>query len=345
MIVGNSEVILRLRETIQRVASSSLTVLICGETGVGKGLVAQVIHMMSDRKDSPLVRVNCAAIPEQLLESELFGFERGAFTGAHQRNIGRFELAHLGTIVLDEIGDMPLTLQSKILHVLDDFQFSRLGGIDNIKANCRVLVTTNQNLEQFIRDGRFREDLYYRLNVVKIFVPPLRERPEDIRPLLDYFSRQVASNNGKMLLKLNDEVVLDFLCQYSWPGNVRELKNVVEQFMLLDDWPTVREELLSRQTSNRDTIKPKAMQRPPARNLAGETRIDEQVLPLKEVKKRAEARVIEIALQRTAWNRKKAAEILQITYRGLLYKIKEYNLNGGNISQSLCSHCDKTMTD
>ena len=331
MIVGNSEVILRLREAILRAASSSSTVLICGETGVGKGLVAQVIHMMSDRKDSPLVRVNCAAIPDQLLESELFGFERGAFTGAHQRNVGRFELAHLGTILLDEIGDMPLTLQSKILHVLDDFQFSRLGGNEDIRADCRVLATTNQNLEQCIRDGRFRKDLYYRLNVVKIFVPPLRERPEDIRPLLNYFSRQVAKNNGKMVLRLNDDVVLDFLCQYSWPGNVRELKNVVEQLMLLGDWPTVREELLTRHTNDIDTIKPKAMQRPAAKDLANETRLDMQVLPLKEVKKRAvqkaEARVIAIALQRTAWNRKKAAEILQISCRALLYKIKEYNLN------------------
>jgi len=311
MIVGNSEVILRLRETIQRVAGSSSTVLICGETGVGKGLVAQAIHLMSDRRDRNLVRVNCAAIPDQLLESELFGFERGAFTGAHQRNVGRFELAHLGTILLDEIGDMPLTLQPKILHVLDDFKFSRLGGNEDIKVDCRVLVTTNQNLEQCIREGRFRKDLYYRLNAVKIFVPPLRERPEDIGPLLNYFSRQVVKNNGKMVLRLNDDVVLDFLCQYSWPGNVRELKNVVEKLMLLGDWPTVREELLTRQTN--------------------ETRLDKQLLPLKEVKKRAvqkaEARVIAIALQRTAWNRKKAAEILQISRKALFSKIKEYNMN------------------
>ena len=311
MIVGNSEIILRLRETIQRVASSSSTVLICGETGVGKGLVAQVIHLLSDRKDSPFIRVNCAAIPDQLLESELFGFERGAFTGAHQRNVGRFELAHLGTILLDEIGDMPLTLQPKILHVLDDFQFSRLGGNENIKVDCRVLVTTNQNLEQFIREGRFRKDLYYRLNAVKIFVPPLRERPEDIRPLLNYFSRQVAKNNGKMVLRLNDNGMLDFLCRYSWPGNVRELKNVVERLMLLGDWPTVREGLLARQTS--------------------ETRLDEQFLPLKEVKKRAiqkaEARVIAMALQETCWNGKKAAEILQISHKAIRYKMKEYGLN------------------
>jgi len=346
MIVGNSGVILRLRETIQRVANSSSNVLICGETGVGKGLVAQAIHLMSDRKDSNLVSVNCAAIPDQLLESELFGFEKGAFTGAHQKNVGRFELAHLGTILLDEIGDMPLTLQPKILHVLEDFQFSRLGGNEDIKVDSRVLATTNQNLEKCVREGLFRKDLYYRLNTVKIFIPPLRKRPEDIRPLLDYFSRQVVKNNGKEVWRLNDNGVLDFLCQYSWPGNVRELKNVVEQLGLLGDWPTVREELLARQTNDINANKPKAELPPPTKDLATETRLDEQVLSLKEVKKRAareaEAPLIERVLQETNWHRQKAAKILQISTRTLQYKIKEYDLNGRNVSTGLCSQCDQT---
>jgi two-component system response regulator AtoC len=347
MIVGNSEAILRLRETIQQVANSSSNVLICGETGVGKGLVAQTLHLMSDRKDRQLVRVNCAAIPDQLLESELFGFEKGAFTGAHQTNIGRFELAHLGTILLDEIGDMPLTLQSKILHVLEDFYFSRLGGNGDIKVDCRVLATTNHNLEQCVEEGRFRKDLYYRLNTVKISIPPLRERSEDIEPLLDYFSRQIVNSNGKRVFKLNDNGVFDFLCQYSWPGNVRELKNVVENLMLLGDWPTVREELLARQTDDIDANESKTeLSSTSVKDNAKEMRLDEQVPSLKEVKKRAvqeaEAQLIESVLRKTDWNRKEAANILQVSYKALLYKIKEYGLNGGNGDTGLCSQCDQT---
>ena len=348
MLVGNSEAILRLRETIQRVANSSSNVLICGETGVGKGLVAQTLHLMSDRKDRQLVRVNCAAIPDQLLESELFGFEKGAFTGAHQMNIGRFELAHLGTILLDEIGDMPLTLQSKILHVLEDFYFSRLGGNGDIKVDCRVLATTNHNLEQCVREGRFRKDLYYRLNTVKISIPPLRERSEDIEPLLDYFSRQIVNNNGKRVLNLNDNGVFDFLCEYSWPGNVRELKNVVENLMLLGDWPIVREELLARQTDDIDANESKTeLSSTSVKDNAKEMRLDEQVPSLKEVKKRAvqeaESQLIESVLRKTDWNRKEAAKILQISYKALLYKIKEYGLNGGNGATCFCSKCDHTI--
>ena len=348
MIVGNSEAILRLRETIQQVANSSSNVLICGETGVGKGLVAQTLHLMSDRKDKQLVRVNCAAIPDQLLESELFGFEKGAFTGAHQTNIGRFELAHSGTILLDEIGDMPLTLQSKILHVLEDFHFSRLGGNGDIKVDCRVLATTNHNLEQCVSEGRFRKDLYYRLNTVKIFIPPLRERSEDIEPLLDYFSRQIVNNNGKRVLNLNDNGVFDFLCQYSWPGNVRELKHVVENLMLLGDWPTVREELLARQTDDIDANESKTeLSSTSVKDNAKGMKLDEQVPPLKEVKKRAvqeaESQLIGKVLLKTDWNRREAAKMLQISYKALLYKIKEYGLNLGNGDSGFCSQCDHTI--
>ena len=348
MLVGNSEAILRLRKTIQRVANSSANVLICGETGVGKGLVAQRLHLMSDRKDRQFVRVNCAAIPDQLLESELFGFEKGAFTGAHQMTIGRFELAHLGTILLDEIGDMPHTLQSKILHVLEDFQISRLGGNQDIKVDCRVLATTNQNLEKGINEGQFRRDLYYRLNTVKISISPLRERPEDIEPLLDYFSRQIVKNNGKRALNLNDNGVFDFLRQYSWPGNVRELKNVVENLMLLGDWPTVKEELILRQTNDVNTNEsPKEPSPPMANDCEKKSKLDEQIPTIKEVKKKAiqdaEAQLIETVLAKTGWNRKQAARILQISYKALLYKIKEYGLNGRNRDTGFCSQCDHTI--
>jgi len=348
MIIGNSEAILRLRKTIHRVANSSANVLIFGETGVGKGLVAQAIHQMSDRKDRKFVRVNCAAIPDQLLESELFGFEKGAFTGAHQMTIGRFETAHLGTVLLDEIGDMPLTLQSKILHVLEDFRISRLGGTEDIIVDCRVLATTNQNLEQCINEGQFRKDLYYRLNTVKIFIPPLRERPEDIEPLLNYFSRKIVKNNGETVLRLTENGAFDFLCEYSWPGNVRELKNVVENLMLLGDWPTVREELILRQTNDINTNESKKEPSPPLVNdYAKERKLDEIIPTIRDVKKRAiqdaEAQLIERVLLKTDWNRKEAANILQISYKALLYKIKEYGLNEGNGAAGFCSKCEHTV--
>jgi len=330
ILAGNSPAIIKVKDLVRQVANSDLNVIICGESGVGKELVAQSLHLSSHRSDKPFVKVNCAAIPRELLESELFGYERGAFTGADRTKMGKFELAHSGTIFLDEIGDMPISLQSKMLQVLQDFQFSRLGAKTDVKVNCWVLAATNQDLEQAVRDNRFREDLYYRLNIIRIFIPPLRERPEDIDLLIDHFAGQFAERIERPLFEFTDGA-RSFFHEYSWPGNVRELKNTVERLMILGDWRTVKQELMARETKQMDgheiTIQPS----PPIPNdldVAPEPR--RKFPPLKEVKKKAvqeaEGRLIAEVLRETDWNRKRAAKLLQISYKALLYKIKELNL-------------------
>ncbi|MCK4485915.1 MAG: sigma-54-dependent Fis family transcriptional regulator [Desulfobacterales bacterium] len=330
IIIGNSPPILRVKELIRQVANSDLNVVLCGESGVGKELVAKALHLSSNRKDKPFVKVNCAAIPNELLESELFGYERGAFTGADQTKLGKFELAHNGTILLDEIGDMPLVLQSKMLQVLQDLQFSRLGAKSDVKVNCWVLAATNHDLEQDVRDRLFREDLYYRLNIISIFIPPLRERPEDIDLFIDHFAGQFAQKIETPVFEFSVDV-RNFFRQYSWPGNVRELKNLVERLMLLGDWQTVEEELLARETRRINGHELTTHPLPPTPdNLNSEKRAKKKFPCLKEVKKKAvlkaEGKLISEVLRETGWNRKRAAEILQISYKALLYKIKELNL-------------------
>ncbi len=330
IFAGKSPSILKVKELIRQVANSDLNVIICGESGVGKELVAQALHLSSDRSQKPFVKVNCAAIPSELLESELFGYERGAFTGADKSKMGKFELAHSGTIFLDEIGDMSLSLQSKMLQVLQDFQFSRLGAKTDVKVNCWVLAATNQDLEQCVKEGRFREDLYYRLNIIRIFIPPLRERREDIGVLIDHFAEQFAEKIERPLFDFND-AARRFLHDYSWPGNVRELKNTVERLMILGDWRTVKEELLSRETRRIDghelTTQPTRTQ-PIEQEVPPEPK--KRFPSLKEVKKKAvqeaEGKLISEVLKETDWNRKRAAKLLQISYKALLYKIKEFEL-------------------
>jgi two-component system response regulator AtoC len=324
LLIGESQPIKKTKELIRQVANSDLNVIICGESGVGKELVAQALHLSSVRRDRPFIKVNCAAIPGELLESELFGYEKGAFTGADRMKKGKFEVAHKGTMLLDEIGDMPMFLQSKMLQVLQDLQFSRLGGKTDVKVDCWIMAATNQELEQSIREGRFREDLYYRLNIIRIFIPPLRERTDDIRPLLKHFSQEFAENNYDAPFEFTGEV-MEFLHNYPWPGNVRELKNVIGRLMLLGDWDTLKEELLGRDTS-------KITDRPPDA-VAEDLEAPEQRTfpPLKEVKKKAvqeaESKLISAVLRETGWNRKRAAKILQISYKALLYKIKELELD------------------
>jgi transcriptional regulator with PAS, ATPase and Fis domain len=328
LLIGHSQAIVTVRRLIRQVANSDLNVLIYGETGVGKELVAQALHLISQRKNRPLVKVNCAAIPGELLESELFGYEKGAFTGADARKIGKFELAHKGTILLDEIGDMPLSLQAKMLQVLQDLHFSRLGGKRDIRVDCWVLAATNQDLEQRIKQGLFREDLYYRMNIIRIFVPPLRERPDDIEPLTGYFTDQYFKKTGKPPFRFGDGHELDFFKEYSWPGNVRELKNTVERLMILRDWQTVKEDLLTR-----DGGEVKRQEIGFAQTAAAGVEISpEKTFPsLKEVKKKAiqeaEKKLIRSVLAETGWNRKRAAKILQISYKALLYKIKDHNID------------------
>jgi len=219
-------------EKVKLVASTDSSVLILGETGTGKELVARAVHSNSERRNRPLVKVNCAALPVGLIESELFGHEKGAFTGAIDRRIGRFELAHGGTIFLDEIGDMPPDLQAKLLRVLQEQEFERVGGSNLIKVDVRVIAATNRDLSRSASEGTFRQDLYYRLNVFPVQLPPLRERREDIPPLVHYFVRRFSLKIGRKITRIQRET-MDRLVSYSWPGNVRELENVIERAVIL----------------------------------------------------------------------------------------------------------------
>lgn len=231
LFVGDSSSVKNIREIIAKVANSPTTVLITGESGTGKELVAHALHHESGRSDGPFVRVNCAAIPESMIESEFFGYEKGAFSGAASSKPGRFELAHEGTLFLDEIGDLPFEMQGKLLRVLQDGLVERVGGVKTIKIDVRVIASTNQNLAEAIKRGDFREDLYYRLNVVPIHLPPLRERLEDIAPLVQSFIGKFNAKLGKHVIEFTDDSIA-LLKSYSWPGNVRELENVVERTML-----------------------------------------------------------------------------------------------------------------
>ena len=306
----------RVRELVERIADTDVPVLLVGESGVGKDVIARRIHALSRRAARPFVKINCAALPAELLESELFGHERGAFTGAHAEKPGKFEMAHQGTIFLDEIGEMDPRLQAKLLQVLQDEEFYRVGGRRPVRVDARVLTATNRVLEAAIREGTFREDLFYRLNVVTVRVPPLRERKEEIGPLVRHFADKYRRRYQGGLEGVPAEVMERFLA-YDWPGNVRELENLVRRLVVLRDPAMVLGEL--------------GPGRPPApvgpvntvREVPGALADDE---PLKEVARRA-ARVAEReailrALMRSGWNKRKAARRLQISYKALLYKIK-----------------------
>ncbi|HWS15095.1 MAG TPA: sigma-54 dependent transcriptional regulator, partial [Candidatus Methylomirabilis sp.] len=232
LLFGMSDRMSKVQAVLDQVAGTDITVLITGESGTGKELVAKAVHKASDRANDPFVKVNCAALPRELLESELFGFEKGAFTGAHRRKYGRFEMAQNGTIFLDEITEMHLDLQSKLLHVLQEKVFFRIGGEREVKANCRILCATNKNLEQMVEEGKFRRDLFYRVNVVNILVPPLRERKDDIPLLVDYFLKRYCQMYNRESLKVSPRLMEMFL-NYSWQGNVRELENNVKRLIIL----------------------------------------------------------------------------------------------------------------
>jgi two-component system response regulator AtoC len=329
LIIGQSPAIQKVKNLVGQVANSDLNAIISGESGVGKELVAQALHLSSHRKNRPFVKVNCAAIPSELLESELFGYEKGAFTGAERAKEGKFEIAHKGTILLDEIGDMPLSLQSKMLQVFQDLQFSRLGGKTDIRVDCWVLAATNHDLDQDVRQGLFREDLYYRLNIIRIYIPPLRERPEDIEPLVYYFAQQLGERIECPLIEFNGEV-MEVFRKCPWPGNVRELRNVVSRLMLLGDWEAVKRELLASDPAGIDGSQLAGL--PPLRGTEDGSPSPERRFPsLKEIKRRAvqdaERRLIASVLVETGWNRKKAAKILGVSYKAILYKIKDLKLD------------------
>lgn len=306
-IIGSSEPMIQLFDTLSLVAPSDATVLITGESGTGKELVANAIHHNSFRKDRPFIKVNCAALPETLLESELFGHEKGAFTGAIGRKHGRFRQAHTGTIFLDEIAEMPPTTQVKILRVLQEQSFEPLGSTQSVHVDIRVIAATNRVLEQEIEKGSFRPDLYYRLNVVSVNIAPLRERREDILLLADHFLKLYAEKN-KRLIKAITPRAKDWLMRYNWPGNARELENVIERAVIL---------------SRADVINPDLL--PPVMNPGDDEKHlyennDFAAGSLKEMEKQ----MIMRTLEETGGNRSKAAEILGISRRTLQLKLKSY---------------------
>ena len=328
-LFGDNPKMKEVREIIEQVADTDITVLILGESGTGKELVARSLYELSSRRKRPFVKVNCAALPSELLESELFGFEKGAFTGAQKRKLGRFEYANDGTIFLDEISEMAPGLQAKLLQVLQDGEFSRLGGESDIRVDTRVIAATNRNLEEAVRDGSFREDLYYRLNVVMIQLPPLRDRIDSVPLLIDHFLGMYRKQYGKDLDHLSPSVV-QAMHRYHWPGNVRELENMVKRVVVLGNEQVILDEIESRRFARPDT----EADQEESLNVLGPDFSSEMGFDLKAISKRAaqfaEKRVIEKVLQQTRWNRKEAAVKLQISYKALLYKMKENGLTDGH---------------
>jgi len=307
-IIGESGQMLEVISLVQRVAPSEATVLIRGESGTGKELIAKAIHYASPRAARPLVRINCAALPENLLESELFGHERGAFTGAIAARKGRFELADGGTLFLDEIGDLPLHLQAKLLRVLQEREFERVGSSQTLKVNVRVLSATNRDLDAMIRSGRFREELYYRLNVVTLLLPPLRERRQDLPALMEHFLKHFAAKNGKTIRGFS-QAARQALLRYDYPGNVRELENLIERAVVL-----TRDDVVGRGDL------PLTLEESEERT--------EQETQLTAAVEGLERRMIKDALARADAIQTRAAEFLGITERALRYKLKKYGLSG-----------------
>jgi two-component system response regulator AtoC len=300
-----------IRSIIDSIADTDTTILIRGESGVGKDLIARAIHAESTRHEEPFVKVNCAAIPQGLLESELFGHEKGAFTGAYRRKPGQFEYANKGTIYLDEIGELSLTLQAKLLHVLQDFRFSRIGGHGIVAVDARVIAATNRDLEDAMKRGEFREDLYYRLNVVEIRVPPLRERREEIPMLAKWFLAKFNAQYGRQ--KQLQPETLARLREYPWSGNIRELENVIRRLVVLSDGAQAIEALVARpQTGSVDAVLP--MTTESLRDIA------------RRGAREAERKALAAVLERVNWNRAEASRILKVSYKTLLNKICECEL-------------------
>jgi len=317
-IVGESPGLQKVLEVVRKVSAGKTSVLITGETGTGKELVAGAIHALSPRAAAEFVAVNCAAIPDSLLESELFGHERGAFTGAARRRVGRFERAHQGTLFLDEIGDMSLATQAKILRVLQDGWLERLGGEEPLAVDVRVVAATHRDLKTEVQGGRFREDLYYRLNVVNIYLPPLRDRGDDVILLARHFAAQVCAEVKKPALQFSS-AALDALRKHAWPGNVRELRNAVERAILLGEGPSVLPSDLGLESA--------PAPRPPLgdEELEGES-FHFHFPPGGVTLKDAERELILAALHRSNWVQKDAANLLGVTKRAIHYKIEQHGI-------------------
>lgn len=331
--IGDSPAISKIKEMIELISGTDLNVIVTGETGVGKEVVARVLYEKSPRCKNTFIKINCAALPEGLLESELYGYEQGAFTGAEKKKKGKFELAHKGVLFLDEIGDMSLQLQAKLLHVLQSGEFAPLGAEKEIKSDTWVIAATNHDLESNITNNEFRADLFYRLNTINIHIPPLRERKEDIPKLIEYYKGIFVTQNN---IKTNhlDQETINNLTSYHWPGNVRQLQNIVKKILILGDGPKVSKALLYQNTEFGNTT--------PSTNTQGieplsdtPVAIDNKDLlspsfSLKSIRKKAldkiERETIAYVLKKTNWNRSKASTILKISYKTLLYKINDLNI-------------------
>lgn len=312
-IIGRSSGMQHVFRMIEKVAPSESTVIIYGESGTGKELVARALHCHSKRKNQTFLAVNCAAIPDTLLESEMFGYEKGAFTGANAQKKGLFEEADNSTLFLDEIGDLDFTLQAKLLRVLQEGEFQRVGGTKTIKVNIRLLAATNKTLEEEVKEGRFRQDLYYRLNVVPIFLPPLRSRKEDIPYLAEHFLSKYQEKHGKTVKRIASDVMKRFM-DYPWEGNVRELESVIEHSIILADQNVIEMETLPEKLQG--PISPSSLANPL------EFKIPDEGISLEHL----ERSLIESALNKTNQSVKKASELLGISYKTLQYRIQKYHL-------------------
>jgi transcriptional regulator with GAF, ATPase, and Fis domain len=333
-MIGVSRNIRRVRELIDQVADTGFNVIVCGETGVGKELIVTSLYEKSNRFGKPFVKVNCAALPDTLLESEMFGYERGAFTGAVHTRRGKFEQANGGVLFLDEIGDMSLPLQSKLLHVLQGGDFTPLGSEKQVQTDVWVIAATHRNLGKEVEQGSFRDDLYYRLSTISIHIEPLRDRPEDIPVLIDYYIKRYAQElSAKTATSLSQEALAK-LSNYPWPGNVRELQNVLQRIIVLGE----SEDAIDRMLASAPRIRSagKDSQAAGASNGAGEMlpdprgEIDRSDFSLKKIRKKAmnqvERELINHVLIKTGWNRSKASRILKISYKTLLQKIGELQI-------------------
>jgi two-component system response regulator AtoC len=326
-LIGVSQNIKRVYKLINEVADACLNTVVCGETGVGKELVVKLLHQKSRMSQGPFIKVNCAALPDTLLESEMFGHDQGAFTGAVRKMRGKFEQAHEGVLFLDEIGDMSFALQSKLLHALQDGEFVPLGSERLVKSNAWVITATNRELEEDLKAGKFRADLYYRICTVKICIDPLRNRPEDLPPLISYYTQRYASElNRNQPTSLSNETI-DKLMAYHWPGNVRELQNVLRRIIVLGEGEGNLDKIINLpQNSRHNNIEPNFRS---GFGLNGH-RLDLTDFSLKKYRKQVsdqvEKKAISYVLEKTSWNRSKACEILKVCYKTLLSRIQDLEL-------------------
>jgi two-component system response regulator AtoC len=335
LLLETSQRMQEVRVVIDHVANTDVTILLRGESGTGKELAARSIYECSNRAGKPFVTVLCPAIPEGLLESEMFGYEKGSFTGAFRRRPGKFEIANHGTIFLDEIGDIPFELQSKLLHVLQRGEFALIGG-NELKVDVRILAATNKDLEKAVADGSFREDLYYRLNVVSIFLPPLRERKEDMPILIDRFFQKYNQQYNKDYGELSDST-MRILMDYNWPGNVRELENLIKRIVIMGNEETIIHQFLHESRKKLklrpapltpSSAEPHSLPVGKSRGSADPSSVRSLKQVAREAMRKAEGEAILKALEQTRWNRKAAARLLEISYKALLYKIRQCNLEG-----------------